>query len=158
MKNEIIIANNNRSAVPEKNYQSYFDPAQSVPVFYGCLGSFVGEYIAAAKDERMNTKRAIAASIASTERVHNQNELILKAYERELQRNDLSDEARLEILKSMSRVGELSNNENTACRVFLREQLEYSHKLTWKIFGIGIISFFGVIGGNAFMKAADLRH
>ena len=77
------------------------------PVFDGeRAGKLVDEVIAAVKDDRMNTKRAITADIASTARVQNQNDRVIDACERELRRRDLTEDQRMEILNHMSQAAE----------------------------------------------------
>ena len=74
MTNEIMVAQDNMPVVRRKAYPANSDPAQNYPVNDVRTGKFVDEVIAAAKDDRMNTKRAISADIASTARVQNQND------------------------------------------------------------------------------------
>ena len=117
-------------------------------------GKLIDEVIAAAKDDRMNTKRAISADIASTARVQNQNDRVIAACERELRRRDLSEESRDEILRCMSKAAESTSYESAASREFQREQLDHSHKLPWKLIGIGVLIVLGGVGGTALIKAA----
>lgn len=65
------------------------------------VGKYIDEVIAAAKDDRANTKRAISADIASTARVQNQNDRFMDACERELRRKDLPESRREELLADM---------------------------------------------------------
>lgn len=117
-------------------------------------GKLIDEVIAAAKDDRMNTKRCISADIAATARVQNQNERVIEACERELRRKDLPEERRAEVLGIMSRATESSAYESAASREYQKEQLEHSHKLPWKILGWGAVILFGGIGGAALLRAA----
>ncbi len=78
---------------PRRSYPAYDEER---------AGKVVDEIIASVKNDRMNTKRAISADIASTSRVQNQNERVVAACERELRRHDLSDEWRDELLSRMS--------------------------------------------------------
>ena len=117
-------------------------------------GKLIDEVIAAAKDDRMNTKRCISADIATTARVQNQNERVIEACERELRRKDLPEERRAEVLGIMSRAAESSAYESAASREYQKEQLEHSHKLPWKILGWGAVILFGGIGGAALLRAA----
>lgn len=103
-------------------------------------GKLIDEVIAAAKDDRMNTKRCISADIAATARVQNQNERVIEACERELRRKDLPEERREEVLGIMSRAAESSAYESAASREYQKEQLEHSHKLPWKILGWGAVA------------------
>lgn len=115
----------------------------------------IDEVIAAAKDDRMNTKRSISADIAATARVQNQNGHVIESCERELRRKDLPEGRREELLWIMSRAAESTANESAASREFQKRQLEHSHKLPWKLFGWGTaIILFGGIGGAVFLKTA----
>ena len=154
MTNEITVANDNLPVVPGEAYPMNSDPVQYDPVNNVRTSKFVDEVIAAAKDDRMNTKRAISADIASTARVQNQNDRVIAACERELRRKDLSEESRDEILRCMSRAAESTSCESAASREFQREQLEHSHKLPWKLIGIGVLIVLGGVGGTALIKAA----
>lgn len=154
MTNEITVANDNMSVFPGEAYPMNTDPIQYYPVNDVRTSKFVDEVIAAAKDDRINTKRAISADIASTARVQNQNDRVIAVYERELQRKDLSEERRDEILRCISRAAESTFCESAASREFQREQLEHSHKLPWKLIGIGVLIVLGGVGGTALIKAA----
>ena len=154
MTNEIMVAEDNMPVVPGEAYPAHSDPVQYYPVNDVRTGKFVDEVIAAAKDDRMNTKRAISADIASTARVQNQNDRVIAACERELRRKDLSEESRDEILRCMSRAAESTSCESAASREFQREQLDHSHKLPWKLIGVGILIVLGGVGGTALIKVA----
>lgn len=154
MINEITVAKDNRPIVPGEVYPTNTNPVQYCPVNEVQTGKFVDEVIAAAKDDRMNTKRAISADIASTARVQNQNDRVIAACEQELRRKDLSEESRDEILRCMSRAAESTACESAASREFQREQLEHSHKLPWKLIGIGVLIVLGGVGGRALIKIA----
>ena len=112
----------------------------------------IDEVIAAAKDDRMNTKRSISADIAAAARVQNQNERVIEACERELRRKDLPEERRAEVLGIMSRAAESSAYESAASREYQTKQLEHSHKLPWNILGWGAVIIFGGIGGAALLR------
>lgn len=154
MTNGIMVANDNMPIVRREAYPANSDHAQYYPVNDVRTGKFVDEVITAAKDDRMNTKRAISADIASTARVQNQNERVIAACERELRRRDLSEESRDEILRCMSKAAESTSYESAASREFQREQLDHSHKLPWKLIGIGVLIVLGGVGGTALIKAA----
>ena len=126
---------------------------QFYPASNGQIGKFVDEVVAASKDDRMNTKRAISADIASTARVQNQNNRIIEACERELRRRDLPEGRRAELIECMSKAAQSTDVECAASREFQREQLSHSHKLPWKLIGISVIIAFGCIGGTALAKA-----
>lgn len=117
-------------------------------------GKFVEEIIAAAKDDRMNTKRAISADIAATARVQNQNDRYMTACERELHRKDLPEERRKEILDRMGTIAASSERASAESRQFQRDQLNHSHKMPWKLIGIGAVILIGGLGGAAFLRAA----
>ena len=117
-------------------------------------GKFVEEIIAAAKDDRMNTKRAISADIAATARVQNQNERYMTACERELHRKDLPEERRKEILDRMEMIAASSERASVESRQFQQDQLNHSHKMPWKLIGIGAVILFGGLGGAALLRAA----
>ena len=115
------------------------------------VGKYIDEVIAAAKDDRTNTKRAISADIASTARVQNQNDRFMGACERELRRKDLPEFRREELLADMKEAAASSAYANAASREFQREQLDHSHKLPWKLIGAGAIL---LLGGAALLRVA----
>ena len=154
MTNEITVSKENRPAVYAETSPTDYVPARNYQPDAVRTGKFVDEVIAAAKDDRMNTKRAISADIASTARVQNQNDRVIAACERELRRRDLSEESRYEILRCMSKAAESTSYESAASREFQREQLDYSHKLPWKLIGVGVLIVLGGVGGTALIKAA----
>lgn len=117
-------------------------------------GKLMDEVIAAVKDDRMNTKRAISADIAATARVQNQNDRVIAACERELRRRDLPDERRDELLDRMSRAADSTAYECASSREFQREQLDHCHKLPWKIFLFVATLVVGGVGGAALVRAA----
>lgn len=107
-------------------------------------GKLLDEVMGAVKDNRANTKRAISADIASTARVQNQNERVIAICEKELRRQNLTDERRDELLDHIRKAAESTARVNEESREFQRRQLEHSHKLPWKI--IGVIVGFMVLG------------
>ena len=118
------------------------------------MDKFIEEIIAAAKDDRMNTKRAISADIAATARVQNQNERYMTACERELHRKDLPEERRKEILDRMETITASSERASAESRQFQQDQLNHSHKMPWKLVGIGAVILIGGLGGVALLRAA----
>lgn len=114
----------------------------------------VNEVVAAVKDDRTNTKRAISADIAATARVQNQNDRVIAACERELRRRDLSDERRDGLLERMNKAAESTAYESASSRKFQREQLDCSHKLPWKILLFLVGLAVGGFGGVALARAA----
>lgn len=126
------------------------------PVFDGeRAGKLVDGVIAAVKDDRMNTKRAITADIASTARVQNQNDRVIDACELELRRRDLTEDQRMEILNHMSQAAEATTAASEASREFQKEQLEHSHKLPFKILGGTVVVALLWFGGRALLRAAQ---
>lgn len=119
------------------------------------VGKLINEVIAAVKDDRVNTKRAISADIAATARVQNQNDRVIAACERELRRRDLPDERRDELLDRMSRAADSTACESASSREYQREQLEHSHKLPWKILLFVATLVVGGVGGAALVRAAE---
>ena len=114
-------------------------------------GKYIDEVIAAAKDDRTNTKRAISADVAATARVQNQNDRVIAACERELIRKDLTESRREELLADMKEAAASSAYANAASREFQREQLDHSHKLPWKLIGAGAVLF---LGGAVLLRVA----
>lgn len=153
MTNELTVARNNRYQVQEEVYQMDSATIQHNSINDVRTGKYVDELISAAKDDRVNTKRAISADIASTARVQNQNDRVIAICERELRRRDLSEERRDILLQYMSRAAESTAYESSASREFQREQLNHSHKLPWKLIGMGFLIVLGGVGGTALIKA-----
>ena len=153
MTNEIMAAENNHIVVHREGYPTNVDSDHSYPVRDVRISKLVDEVIAASKDDRMNTKRAITADITSTARVQRQNDRVIVACEQELRRKDLSEERRVEILRCMSSAAESSSRECAASREFQREQLEHTHRLPWKLIGIGVMIVLSGVGGTALIKA-----
>lgn len=149
MTKDVIVSKDNMPSVQSMIRQPNHIPTRLYQAYDMQTGKFVDEVIAAAKDDRMNTKRAIAADIASTARVQNQNDRVIAACERELRRRDLSEEARNEILHCMNKAAESTSYESTASREFQREQLDHSHNLPWKLIGIGVL----IVGSTVLIKA-----
>lgn len=117
-------------------------------------GKFIGEIIAAAKDDRMNVKKAISADIAATAQAQNQIDRYMAVCERELRRKDLSEERRKALLDCMEMTVSSLEQASAESRQFQREQLNHLHKLPWKLLGAGTLIFFGVLGGAAWLKVA----
>ena len=90
----------------------------------------IDEFFAIAKDNRINTKRSIAADIASTARVQKQNNLIIETCERELHRRDLTENQRKNLIEQMTKAAELSAQADEASRAFQKKQLSRSYALT----------------------------
>lgn len=139
MTNSLTVTKYNSPAVPRETYPETTVPTQYYPVSDVRSGKFVDEVLAAAKDDRMNTKRAILADIESTKMVQDHNDRVIAACELELQRKDLSEEYRAQLLDDMRCAAISTANESAAGRDFRRGQLEHSHNLMWKYFGIGAL-------------------
>ena len=153
MTNDVKVPDNIRSTSPVTVSRPNSVPAQYRLANEARIGKFMDEVIAAAKDDRMNTKRAISADIASATRVQNQNERVIAACERELRRKDLPEESKEQILRCMSRAAESTSDISKASREFQREQLSHSHKILWKLIGIGAAIVIGGVGGRALVRA-----
>ena len=154
MTNDVMVPINSRSSVPAEAYQEKPVMFQKFTANEDQTRKFVDEVIAAAKDDRTNTRRAISADIASAARVQNQNDRVIAACEKELQRKDLSEDSREEIIRCMSKAAESTSDISKASREFQREQLNYSHNIPWKLIGIGMLIVLGGVGGRALIKAA----
>lgn len=129
-------------AYPTKSFSTRHHSKNDV--FY----KFADEFIAAEKEDRLNTRRGISANKALTEKVLNQSDRVIAAYERELQRNDISEEIRKECLQGMTKTIESSTREYAASREFLREQLNHSHNHPQKL----IVTSVALIGCVVFIK------
>lgn len=121
---------------------------QSYPEYYDERTSkLVDEVIAAVKDDRINTKRAISAEIAAMAWVQNQNDRVIAACEHELSRRDLPEERRAELINTMRIAAESTAYESVASREFKEKHLGRSHKLSRKIIVcIALIIVFGIVG------------
>lgn len=139
------------------------DPALAEEIYYPQTSIFdwerasklVDEVISAVKDDRMNTKKAISADIASTARVQNQNDRVIDACERELRRRDLTEDQRIEILNHMSQAAEATVAAIEASRAFQKERLGYLHKLPIKLLaGVTVVALLG-FSGRALLHATQ---
>ncbi len=153
MTNDIMDKDNTMSVGLNKPQGIDAEPTRQYPTYDEIrAGKLVDEVIATIKDDRSNTKRAISADIASTARVQNQNDCVIAACEKELQRRDLSDERRNELLDRMSWAAETTAYANANSREFLHQQLDHSHKLPWKI-----ILFFAALAVGGISSTALTR-
>ena len=157
MENKMTVRTEKMPAVCSEVQPAPINQYYSYPVYDEKAGKLIDEVIVATRDERMNTKRSISADIAITARVQNQNENVIKAFERELLRKDLPEGDRMKLLEMMSNAAESSANESAASRKFQKEQLGHSHELPWKILGWGAIILIGGIGGTALFNAATKK-
>ncbi len=135
--------------VLEESNLSTSQSAISIPQYYGVeANKWIGEAYAAFRDDRINTKRAISASIASNAQIQKQSSNIIEACKRELQREDISDSRRDRILDRMAKAAEISAISNKECCEFQANTLDHSHKLPWRLVGsitvLVIVGFLGV--------------
>ena len=155
MENEIIVASEGTPVVQFEAQMADDTQIQPYPVYYEERESkLVDEVIAAVKDDRMNTKRAISAGIQAMAWVQNQNDRVITACEHELRRKDLPEERRAELIETMRRAAESTVNESAACRGFQERHLGQSHKLPWKILGWSALVLVLGICGAARLRAA----
>ena len=111
------------------------------------------ELAASMKDDRINTKRALAADKASRERVQEHNSRVIAACEKELKRKDLTEDQRNFYLERMSRAAESTAYESAASRAFQEKQLEYTHRQQWIIIALVVI----VLAGSVVSKCVDTQ-
>lgn len=152
MANAIAPTNTNNLVVPAEPDQSNLTPLQYHPTNINQLGKFVDEFIAIVKDDHINTKRAILSNTASTAKVQNQNERVIAACERELQREDLPQESRDTILRNMCATAESTARESAASQEFQREQLNHSHALLFKFIGMGVSIALVIVGSKRLIR------
>ena len=112
------------------------------------------EIISAIKDDRINTKHAISAEIASSARAQNQNERAITACEKELRRNDLSTSQRQELINRICSAAESTSQINIESRDFINSQIEKSHKLPFQIVGLFTLITIGGLCGHALLRKA----
>ena len=118
------------------------------------VNKLVDEVFATVKDDRIDTKKAISAVIASTAKVQNQNDRVIGVCERELRRHDLTEEQRTYILNRMFRAAESTVAVSDASRKFQQKQLEHLHKLPFILLaGTAVVIFLG-LGGRAIIRTA----
>ena len=150
MTTESIISDSNKPVILTEHCPTDFIPLPFHPAESNQLSMIMDEVINSAKDERINAKRALSTDITSTARVQNQNDRVLAAYERELQREGLSQERRDEILKAMRTIAESIARENAASREFQKEQLNNFHKRLFEFMGAAII--FVMVGSPLLIR------
>ena len=147
MKNKTMFVNDNTTMIiPKENYQKQIFPIQSNNENDLLGRNVLSELISAIKDDRINTKRAILADIENNTRLQNRTDRIIATYERELQKNDLSEKRRNEILRYMRKIAETALHESNTSRDFQKEQLGYSHMLPMELIsGIVIVVSIGAV-------------
>lgn len=154
MTNEVTIREKQMPTVQNSHQVVEENPSKdNVPFDAEQIGELIDEFISAAKDDRLNTKRAISADIASTARVQNQNGQVITACEKELRRRDLSEERREELFDIMSRMADSSAHEAERSREFQKEQLAHSRVQPWKIAAFIAVLAVGGAGGVALIRA-----
>jgi len=120
------------------------------PDFSNQISHILDETVEAIISDRMNTKRAISAEIASNARVQNQNDRLITICEKELLRKDLSEERRAELIHEIRKAVNSSAESAASSRSFINKGLNHSHKQHWKILVFAIV----VIGGVALRRTA----
>ena len=142
-----LAACNDPQPLNQVNYERYpvYDEERA--------GKFADEVISAIKDDRMLTKRAVSADIASTARVQAQNDAFITVCERELRRRDLSEERREELIDMINDARQSSADSEAESRAFQQEQLNHLHKLPWRLLLAAGCILVGRFGGPALLRA-----
>lgn len=125
------ISNNNTTVLA----QDYTNDSAYIQINRERAGKYFDEIVSSAKDDRMNTKRAISASIASTACIQNQNGQVVEACQRELRNKDLSAEQRERLIATMSAAAKDSSESEREAREFQKEELRHSHGVVWWLIG-----------------------
>ncbi|WP_304759668.1 MULTISPECIES: hypothetical protein [Erysipelotrichaceae] len=153
MNNEITEVQDNTSGVPsEEVYPINSEPVPYYPPNDPQIGHIFDELLASAKENRLNTKRAIAADIAASKDLRSQNDLVITCCVQELQRKDYSKKDRLEIMQVMNNARESTENEMNSSREFQKELIVESNKVFRKVIVIRIGLISCVVIGTAFRK------
>ena len=153
MNNNEIISYDSTIATQENSYDVITNTHSNYPNYDREQHSkVITEIISAVKDDRISTKRAISAEIASSARAQNQNERIITACEKELRRHDLSDSQRQELLNRMCSAAESTSQINLESREFIATQIDKSHKLPFQILGLVTLLTLGGICGHAMLR------
>lgn len=100
------------------------------------------EFLAALKDDRASTKKAIAASIDSAEYVFEQNEQAMDIYGRELRRSNLSAQERVRLVELIENARKSTEDTRKDAQEFQREQLAHSHKM---VRGIVVVTALALV-------------
>ncbi|WP_289960159.1 hypothetical protein [Faecalibaculum rodentium] len=152
MKSEIIEVPDNACVPSEEIYLTNSEPVSYSPLNNIQAGHVVDELLASAKDNRLNTKRAISADIAASEDLRSQNNLVITCCKQELQRKDYSKEDYLEIMQIMDNARQSTENEINSSREFQKELIVESNKASSKVIELGIALLIGVAIGKVTQK------
>lgn len=157
MSNDMILKESTTPTVNNNESADNVGQIQNYPVYKDAsIEKVVDEMFAAMKDDRINTKRALAADNASKERVQEHNSRVIAACERELKRKDITEDERILILQMMNERAESTADESAASRNYQEKQLEYSHKQPWKVF-TGAALVFLLFAGCVVSKRFEAR-
>lgn len=110
----------------------------------------IRESIALHKEDLALTKKALAADIAGRDEVLEQNKRTIEFYEKELRRNDLSEESRMKLIEKIDNARQSSEQAARESREFQDKHLYNSHE---KAYMIGVFAF-GLLLFAGFRKAA----
>ena len=155
MNNNEIISHDSTIAAQENSYDVITASHSHYPNYDDEQhNKVIDEIIYAIKDDRINTKHAISAEIASSARAQNQNERAITACEKELRRNDLSTSQRQELINRICSAAESTSQINIESRDFINSQIEKSHKLPFQIVGLFTLITIGGLCGHALLRKA----
>ncbi len=152
MKNEIIEVQDYTSVLSEEVYPINSEPVPYYPPNDPQTGHIFDELLASAKENRLNTKRAIAADIAASRDLRSQNDLVITCCVQELQRKDYSKKDRLEIMQIMNNARESTENVMNSSREFQKELIVESNKVSSKVIVLGIGLILSVVIRTVFQK------
>lgn len=110
----------------------------------------IRESIALHKEDMALTKRALAADITGRDEVLEQNKMTIECCEKELKRNDLSEESRMKLIEKIDSARQSSEQAEKESREFQDKHLYHSHE---KAYMIGVFAF-GLLLFAGFRKAA----
>ena len=150
MENSITVREKSVPAVQGRNQRYETESLRYYPAYdREREGKLLAELIMEAKDDRINTKNALSADIASTAKIQNYKGRVIAACERELKRPNLSEERRAELIAIMQEASESATRAGEESREFQRRQLEHSHKLLRRT----LLTVVGIIGSTALIRA-----
>lgn len=110
----------------------------------------IRESIALHKEDMALTKKTLAADIEGRDKVLEQNRRTIECYEKELRRNDLSEESRMKLIEKIDNARQSSEQAERESREFQDKHLYNSHE---KAYMIGVFAF-GLLLFAGFRKAA----
>lgn len=128
----------------DKSYEPILDD--------GRIDGIFSEVLAWIRDDRTNTKRAISSAATARKQIQEQNMRLFNAYESELQRPDLTDERRDELLDKMDKTAESSKQTDSEIGAFLNEQVSYSHSRSGQLLFLVATTAVGVGGIAWYLK------